>query len=76
MTRADRQFLAEVGFRIRDRRLGLSQAALGGRAGLHRTYVGAVERGERNVTILNLRQIAWGLRTPLSDLVGEQDAGA
>jgi hypothetical protein len=37
-------------------------------AGLHRTFIGSVERGERNVAILNLRRIAKSLRVSLSDL--------
>ena len=41
------------------------------KAGLHRTYVGSVERGERNLSILNLRLIARILRVPLSDLLVE-----
>jgi DNA-binding XRE family transcriptional regulator len=71
MTRDDRRFLSDMGFRIRERRqeLSLSQADLGDRSGLHRTYIGAVERGERNVSILNLRQIAKSLRTPLATLL-------
>lgn len=74
MNRDERRFLGEVGFRIRERRLelGLSQAELGERSELHRTYIGAVERGERNVTILNLRQIAKSLRTALAALVDDK----
>jgi transcriptional regulator with XRE-family HTH domain len=58
-------------------RLGLSQEQLGDLAGLHRTYVGAVERGERNLTVDNIEKIARALQvTPdvlLAETVGSVD---
>lgn len=42
-------------------KLGISQEELGYRAGLHRTYVGAVERGEYNCTIINAAKLAQAL---------------
>jgi transcriptional regulator with XRE-family HTH domain len=67
----DRTFLRALGDRLRDRRaeLKLTQQELGERCGLHRTFIGSVERGERNVSILNLRQLARALRVPVSDLL-------
>src|ERR1017187_7876581 len=67
----DRQFLQQVGFRIRELRLsrGLTQAQLAESCGLHRTFIGSVERGERNAAILSLRRIAKSLRVPLIDFV-------
>jgi transcriptional regulator with XRE-family HTH domain len=64
------EFLRGLGRRVRERReaLGLTQEELGERCGLHRTFIGSVERGERNVLVLNLRLIAATLRTPLRDL--------
>tara|TARA_B110000263_G_C15179360_1_gene450801 strand:+ start:307 stop:534 length:228 start_codon:yes stop_codon:yes gene_type:complete len=52
--------LKDFGARVRQARttLGWSQDELAYRSGLHRTYVGAVERGERNVALLNLRKLA------------------
>ena len=50
-------------------KLDISQEELAARAGLDRTYVGGVERGERNVSILNLLKIAEGLQITLDELV-------
>ncbi len=63
-------FLRELGTRIRDRRTarGLTQEQLAAQCELHRTFIGSVERGERNVSILNLRTIARVLRVPLAEL--------
>jgi len=48
---------------------GLSQEALADRCGLHRTYVGSVERGERNVSLLTLSRLARALDVEVADLV-------
>lgn len=55
--------LVAFGLRVRQLRLasGLSQEALADRAGLHRTYVGSVERGERNISLLNIQALAEAL---------------
>ena len=50
--------------------IGISQEELAELCGLHRTYVGSVERGERNITLLNAERIATALKISLSDLVG------
>lgn len=67
----DRDFLRALGLRIRDLRTarGLTQAALAEQCDLHRTFIGSVERGERNVSILNLRLIARALHLPLEQLL-------
>jgi transcriptional regulator with XRE-family HTH domain len=44
-----------------------SQEELAHRAGLHRTYVGAVERGERNITLINAQRISEALGVNLDE---------
>ncbi len=61
----------EVGFnirRIREKR-GLSQEKLGALAGLHRAYIGQIERGEKNIGLKNLEKIAKALDVPVRFLV-------
>jgi transcriptional regulator with XRE-family HTH domain len=60
-----------LGNRVRCLRvsLGLSQEGLADAAGLHRTYVGGVERGERNATIEVVAQLAQALGVVPSDLL-------
>lgn len=67
----DAVLLKAIGRRIRTFRLkhGLSQEELALSAGLDRTYVGGVERGERNVSIINLQKLADALSISLSVLV-------
>ena len=67
------EFLRSLGFRIRERRTErkLTQAELADRCGLHRTFIGSVERGERNLSILNLRIIAKALRVPFVELFAD-----
>jgi transcriptional regulator with XRE-family HTH domain len=50
-------------------RRGLSQEWLGFKAGLHRNYIGAIERGEINPTFRTLVRLTSGLVLPLSELV-------
>ena len=61
----------QFGDRIRTLRqpLGLSQEALAERAGLHRTYVGSIERGERNVSLENIHLLAEALGVPAAALL-------
>lgn len=53
----------QLGKIVRQKRLalGLSQEALAERADLHWTYIGGIERGERNVSLLNIVRIARAL---------------
>ena len=66
----DQNFLTELGRRVQQRRRDRkwTQAELARRCDLHRTFIGSVERGERNVSLLNLRMIAQALRVRLADL--------
>ena len=52
--------------------LGLSQEALAANAGLHRTYIGSVERAERNVSIDNMEHLATALNVDIVDLLRVQ----
>lgn len=63
-----RQVFAQ-NLRIARKRLGLSQEELADIVGLHRTYVGSVERGERNVSIDNMEALAQGVKTDLTVLL-------
>jgi transcriptional regulator with XRE-family HTH domain len=47
---------------------GLSQEGLAEKVGLHRTYIGSIERGERNVSLDNIVAIAQALKIPFADL--------
>jgi len=62
-----------LGQAIRTRRLALklSQEKLAEKARLHWTYIGAIERGERNVSLLNILKIAKALNVTPSDLLKE-----
>ncbi|MBE0471625.1 MAG: helix-turn-helix transcriptional regulator [Methyloprofundus sp.] len=53
--------------------IGLSQEELAFKSGLHRTYIGAVERGERNITISSLELIANALDVKLTTLLEKED---
>jgi len=69
-----RHILAENLRRIRLEN-GLSQEKLGELAGLHRTYVGSVERAERNVSIDNIEALARALEVSVVTLLGEGRRG-
>lgn len=62
------------GLRVRyfRKRLKLSQEELANKAELHRTYVGAVERGERNISLLNILRLADTLQVTVKDLFNEE----
>lgn len=47
----------------------VSQEKLAAQAGLHRTYVSSVERGERNISLVNIERLAGALEVPLRDML-------
>jgi transcriptional regulator with XRE-family HTH domain len=61
-----------LGDAIRSERLklGISQEELAFRCGLHRTYIGSIERGERNISLENIVKIAETCGIPASILLG------
>ena len=71
MVNLNKQFLIFLGKKIRGERekMGVSQEQLGKLAKVHRTYVGMIERGEKNITIFNLRKFAEALGVQVKDLV-------
>ena len=71
MTESSKQLITYLGYNIRAERVrrGLSQDELSEKVGLHRTYIGNVERGEKNITVLNCSKIAEALNIKLSDLL-------
>lgn len=72
-TDIDHEILLKLGGAIRARRqlLGLSQEALAHHAGIDRSHMGKIERGERNVTLLNIERVAGELQCLPSDLLSE-----
>lgn len=66
-----REILIAFGNRVRQLRKekGISQEELSFRADLHRTYIGMIERAEKNITLTNIEKIAKALNVPLSELV-------
>jgi transcriptional regulator with XRE-family HTH domain len=64
------RLLVRFGRRVREERNAkrLSQEAFADRCGLHRTYVGSIERCERNVSLLNVATIARTLEMTVAEL--------
>jgi len=61
----------KFGNKVRELRqkLGFSQEELAFQAGLHRTYIGMIERGEKNITIKNIEKLAKALKVEMRELV-------
>lgn len=64
-----REVLIKFGQKVREERskLNLSQEKLAARAGVHRTYIGMIERAEKNITLENIGKIAKALKIKIAD---------
>ena len=64
-----RNWQVAFGTRVRERRTaaGLSQMALANKVALHPTYISGIERGERNVSLVNIRALAVALEVPVGE---------
>ncbi len=67
--------IAAANIRLRRLKRNWSQEELATRCGLHRTYVGAIERGERNVTLDTLFRVASALGCSCGQLITDKTAG-
>lgn len=67
--------LENFGNCVRELRLQqkMTQEELANKAGLHRTYIGMIERAEKNITLLNIQKIASALSVEISNLLYVQD---
>ncbi len=76
MEASETALLTRLGNRLRLLRLnvGISQEELAARAKLHRTYVGGIERGERNVAVVNLVRLAKALGVSASEFLDGVDS--
>jgi len=64
-----RGVLIKFGKKVREERtkLGLSQEELASRAGVHRTYIGMIERAEKNITLENIQKICKAINLRIGD---------
>jgi transcriptional regulator with XRE-family HTH domain len=65
--------LIKFGERVREIRKekGFSQEELAHKADLHRTYIGMIERAEKNITLINIEKIANALETSIKDIFND-----
>ena len=66
---------AALGRAVRDLRVarGVSQEDLAHLSGMHRTYLGGIERGERNLSYANLKRLSRALGVPASQLLAQAE---
>jgi len=71
----NRDLALEFGKRVRALRqsMGISQEDLAERASLHRTYIGMIERGEKNITLSNIEKVATALEVTISELFDSRE---
>lgn len=67
----NKQLIIKFGKKVQEERLkrGLSQEKLGQLAKVHRTYIGMIERAEKNATLTSMEKIARALKMKLVDLI-------
>jgi len=68
-----KELLIKFGNKIREMRVqrNISQEELASLVGVHRTYIGMIERAEKNITLLNIEKIAKALQVSIKELFGE-----
>jgi transcriptional regulator with XRE-family HTH domain len=66
-----KKILIRFGDRVRELRKeqGISQEELSFKADLHRTYIGMIERAEKNITLINMEKIAHALGVSIAELL-------
>lgn len=66
---SDSEILKKFGNRVRELRKerNISQEELADKADLHRTYIGMIERAEKNITLMNIEKIANALEVSIKD---------
>ena len=67
----NKPILIQFGKKVREERMkkGISQERLGELAKVHRTYIGMIERAEKNITLTNMEKIAKALGKKLNELI-------
>jgi len=68
-----KEILIKFGNKVRKERtkLGLSQERLAAKAGVHRTYIGMIERAEKNITLESIEKVAKALNLKLSNFFSD-----
>lgn len=70
-----KKILIAFGEKVRELRknLGISQEELSYKADLHRTYIGMIERAEKNITLVNIEKISKALKVKISEITKNID---
>lgn len=70
-SKEEQEVLKKFGVKLKKHReeAGLSQEKLAFKGGMDRTYVGSVERGERNISLLNINKLASALGVQMNELL-------